>query len=232
MIKKQKQKKKTDKSAIFLRIAATILLLVGLALVFNRQISAFFVKQNQASALNSLTAEQIADNQKKKGTYDFSKVKSLGINETLKSRVKNTAGAIGIIAIPSVNLNLPIMQGLSNDALSTGGGTMRADQKMGQGNYPLAGHYMTDKGALFSPLERVQIGAKVYLTDLKKVYTYKIYYKKVVDPTAVWLVKNTKKKIVTLITCANGGTNRWSLRGKLIKTAKASKQNLGMFKTK
>ncbi|GHV97990.1 class A sortase [Lactobacillus nasalidis] len=232
MTSKANKKKEKDHRArrILVRCFAVILFMLGLALVFNQQITAFLVKQNQNAALRGLTREQIVENQKKAGMYDFKKVKSIDFAQTTRSRIKNTAGAIGAIAIPSVKLYLPIMKGLSDAAMSTGGGTMRKDQKMGQGNYPLAGHYMTDQGALFSPLERVELGSKVYLTDLKKVYVYKIYYKKVVDPSAVWLVANTKKKIVTLITCADGGTNRWSLRGKLLKTMKASKQNLEMFK--
>ncbi|MDN6779997.1 MAG: class A sortase, partial [Lactobacillus sp.] len=49
---------------------------------------------------------------------------------------------------------------------------------------------------------------------------------------AVWLVNNTKKKIVTLITCADGGANRWAIRGNLIKTEKATADNLRVFKMK
>ena len=109
---------------------------------------------------------------------------------------------------------------------------MRADQVMGKGNYPLAGHYMTAKGVLFSPLENAQVGQKVYITNLKKIYVYKIYMKKKVDPTAVWLVNNTKQNIVTLITCADGGVNRWAVRGNLIKTEKATDKNLQVFKLK
>ncbi len=131
---------------IILRLVAVILFLLGLALVFNQQISAFLVKQNQTAALKGLTRDQVVQNQKKKGMYDFKKVKSIDFAQTTRSRVKNTAGAIGAISIPSVKLYLPVMQGLSDAALSTGGGTMRADQKMGKGNYPLAGHYMTDQG--------------------------------------------------------------------------------------
>lgn len=121
---------------------------------------------------------------------------------------------------------------MSDDAMSTGGGTMRADQVMGQGNYPLAGHYMTAKGILFSPLEDVKKGELIYLTNLKKVYVYRIYMKKIVDPSAVWLVNNTKQNIVTLITCADGGKNRWAIRGNLIKTEKATDSNLKVFNLK
>lgn len=223
---------KKNKRNIWLRVVAIILLLVGLVLIFNKQISNMMVSQNQSSALSSLNRDSIEKNKKKKGMFDYGKVKEIDFAQVTRSRVKNTSDAIGAIAIPKVKMYLPIMLGLSNDAMSTGGGTMRPDQVMGKGNYPLAGHYMTTQGILFSPLENTKIGEKVYLTDLKKVYVYKIYMKKVVDPTAVWLVNNTKNNIVTLITCADGGANRWAVRGNLIKTEAATNKNLQVFKLK
>lgn len=233
-VKKEKLNKKTkaSKKTVFLRVLAVILFIVGIILVFNGPIQEYFVKQNQTSTLQGLTKKKVAANQKKKGMFDYSKVQDIDIAKVTRSRVKNTSNAIGAIAIPKVNLYLPILLGLSDDSLSTGAGTMREDQVMGQGNYPLVGHYMTAKGVLFSPIEDTKIGQKVYLTDLKKVYVYRIYMKRVVDPTAVWLVNNTKKKIVTLITCADGGINRWAVRGKLIHTKKATTKNLSVFKLK
>lgn len=225
-------KKKTNISRIILRVLGIILLIVGVALIFNKQISNQMIRHNQQSTLNGLNKSKVTENLRKKGMYDFSKVKSLGIAQATRSQVKKTSGAIGALAIPDVNMYLPIMLGMSDDAMSTGGGTMRADQVMGKGNYPLAGHYMTAKGILFSPLEDVKKGELVYLTNLNKVYVYRIYMKKIVDPTAVWLVDNTKKNIVTLITCADGGKNRWAIRGNLIKTEKANNNNLKVFKLK
>lgn len=225
-------KKKTNISRIILRVLGIILLIVGVALIFNKQISNQMIRHNQQSTLNGLNKSKVTENLRKKGMYDFSKVKSLGIAQATRSQVKKTSGAIGALAIHDVNMSLPIMLGMSDDAMSTGGGTMRADQVMGKGNYPLAGHYMTAKGILFSPLEDVKRGELIYLTNLNKVYVYRIYMKKIVDPTAVWLVDNTKKNIVTLITCADGGKNRWAIRGNLIKTEKATDNNLKIFKLK
>lgn len=214
---------------IILTILATILLLIGLVLIFNEPIKGWLVQMNQENKIAKISPKSIEHANKSKGDFDFSKVKSIDMAQIGKSMANNTAQTLGVLAIPSVKMRLPILKGLSDAALSSGGGTMRPDQKMGQGNYPLAGHYMTNKGILFSPIERAQIGQKVYLTDLKKVYTYKIYYKKVVNPYAVWLVNNTKKKMVTLITCANGGINRWAIRGKLVKTQKATAKTLKIF---
>lgn len=232
MTSKESKKNKSSVTTIIIRIVAIILLLVGLVLIFNKQIRNHIVQQNQSKALSSLTVKKVEQNQKKKGMFDFDKVKEIDFAQVTRTQVKNTSDAIGALAIPDVNMYLPIMLGLSDSAMATGGGTMRADQQMGEGNYALAGHYMTAKGVLFSPLEDSKKGQLVYLTDLKKIYIYKIYMKKKVSPYAVWLVDNTKKPIVTLITCADGGVDRWAVRGNLIKTEKASNKNLQVFKLK
>lgn len=57
-------KKKRNVGQILLRIAAIILLIVGLILIFNRQIRNQMVQQNQSKALGSLTAEKIEKTKK------------------------------------------------------------------------------------------------------------------------------------------------------------------------
>ncbi|CCI85677.1 sortase [Lactobacillus pasteurii DSM 23907 = CRBIP 24.76] len=225
-----KDKKQSKTKVILLRVLAVLLLVVGLVLVFNKQISDQMISHNQTKAITTLTVKKISENKKKKGMFDFSKVKEVDLNQVVKAKSNQDAYAIGALAIPDVNMYLPIMLGMSDAAMTTGGGTMRSDQVMGKGNYPLAGHYMTAKGILFSPLEDTKLGQRVYLTDLKKVFVYKIYMKKKVNPYAVYLVDNTQESIVTLITCADGGVNRWAIRGSLIKTEKATSKNLKVFK--
>lgn len=44
----------------------------------------------------------------------------------------------------------------------------------GQRNYGLASHHTDKKDLLFIPLTKVKINEKIYLTDLDKIYTYKI----------------------------------------------------------
>lgn len=115
-------KKKTNISRIILRVLGIILLIVGVALIFNKQISNQMIRHNQQSTLNGLNKSKVTENLRKKGMYDFSKVKSLGIAQATRSQVKKTSGAIGALAIPDVNMSLPIMLGMSDDAMSTGGG--------------------------------------------------------------------------------------------------------------
>lgn len=223
------------------KIAGIVLILAGIGIAAMPALGQEKIKENGKQELKAMTPKSIAENSKKKADFDFSKVKSIDPKSSLTAPKKigaggsferkalttpKTAGAIGEISVPAVNLQLPIMKGLSDYALSTGAGTMRADQKMGEGNYPLAGHYMTDKGGLFSPVERITKGNKIYISNLKKVYQYKCVWRKKVNPQSTYLVNNTKQKYITLITCADGGSNRWAVRGKLVKSSKATKANL------
>ncbi|MFD1471198.1 class A sortase [Companilactobacillus mishanensis] len=215
----------------FLSITGIVLLfIIAFGLIFNEPIKEFAVDHMSNKFLSGLTVDQVDKNSKKKANYDFKKVKPISAGQVAKASINNDAAIIGKMSVPAVDLYLPILKGLSNDALSTGGGTMKANEKMGKGNYALAGHYMTNKGVLFSRLQNVQLGDKAYITNLKKVYTYKIYYKKVVPPTAVYLIDDSPgKKLLTLITCADGGTNRWAIQGSLVKTQKANTKTLSVF---
>jgi len=56
-----------------------------------------------------------------------------------------------------VNLKLPIVKGVDDTALATGGGTLKPDEKMGEGNYALAGHYMTIKELYFHLLPEYKL---------------------------------------------------------------------------
>lgn len=215
-----------------LRITGYILLLlVALALIFNQQIKDFTVGWLGQNRNAQVTKTTIAKSRQVKGEFDFSKVKSIDTKQVAAAALnRDDVGTLGKIAIPAVNLSLPILKGLSDTALSTGAGTMKADQTMGQGNYALAGHYMTNKGILFSPIADTQLGEKIYITDLSQVYTYQIDVKKVVDPTQVSIIDDVPgKKMITLITCADGGANRWSVQGELVKVQKATKKSLAVF---
>lgn len=75
---------------------------------------------------------------------------------------------IGKIAVPAVGLKLPIFEGINDNNLLRGAGTMKENEKMGEGNYALAGHHMNNPDILFSPLAKAQVGELVYLTDGKK----------------------------------------------------------------
>lgn len=215
------------KRNIIIALIAAVLIILGGVSLMQKPMENHLAKSNQVAAINrtkKLTSKQVHKNLQKPGNFNYASVKPINSQQVKAASKQNIVG-IGLISIPSVNLHLPILKGLASNNLATGACTMRNDQIMGQGNYPLAGHYMTQSGNLFSPIENTQIGDYIYLTDLSKIYTYKIYLKKVVTPQSVYLINDTPKNIVTLITCANGGSDRWCVRGNLIHTEKYHQNN-------
>jgi len=119
----------------FFSIFGTVLLLlVALALIFNQPIKEYAVKRISQQNLTTLTAKKANENSKKAGEFDFNKVKPISAGQVAKASVNNDAAVIGKMAVPSVDLRLPIVVGLSDNSLSTGGGTMKENEKMGKSN--------------------------------------------------------------------------------------------------
>ena len=127
---------------------------------------------------------------------------------------------IGVVAIPDINLSVPISDGVSNIKLAQGAVTLKSGQKMGDGNYALAGHNM-HRGStiLFGPLyTSAKVGQKIYLSDLKHVYVYKTAVVKQIAATDVGVIKDVPgQKLVTLVTCNNDGSARIEVRGTYVK---------------
>jgi len=150
-------------------------------------------------------------------SYDPSDIQSL--SRIPKFQEVNMNFLVGYIQIPEVNLELPVLEGLTNENLNVATGTMKPGQEMGKRNYAIAGHHMPNENLLFSPLMRVKKGNLVYLTDKDKTYVYEVTKTEVLEVNRGDVVEDAEgDKIITLITCTDiQGTARWMVRGKLIK---------------
>lgn len=198
-------------------ILMAILLVVGLVLIFNQPIKEHLV----ASYQPKVSKQSIAQNNKKKATYNFSDVKDLNLQSAAQARAnRQQIHVIGEVSVPDINMTIPIAKGVNNTTLALAAGTMRPGMKMGQGNYALAGHNMAHGSKiLFSPLYyHAKVGQMVYLTDLKRVYEYKIYKRTFIAATQVNVVNDTKQPIITMITCDATGARRLLIRGRFVKS--------------
>lgn len=175
-----------------------------------------FAKQNQllTNFLALSTPETTVAIQKPK--YKKEEIKPLTPKVQLKAN-RTKMEKVGTLEIPSVNLALPIFNSLTNLELARGACVMEPEMRMGKGNYALAGHYLTSNGALFSPIAKIKKNDLIYVKSDHHEYVYKAYLNKKIPPTDTKVIKPTKKKIITLITCADGGSNRYLVRGHLIK---------------
>lgn len=131
---------------------------------------------------------------------------------------------IGIVKIPKINIEYPILEIGDIDPESA-----KKPMKLSiikywgenvndYGNLSIAGHNNKD-GTMFGKTKKLEIGDIVELTDLKgQKLQYSIYDIFVTDPNDVniLLPKDEAIREVTLITCTNGNKQRLILKAKEI----------------
>ena len=219
----KKNNKKTNRKNLLINVLAGFLILLSLALIFNSKIRDIFMVWNTNKyQVSQVSKEKLEENQDTEGNFDFDSVKAISSEAVLSSQWDSQKlPVIGGIAIPEVEINLPIFKGLDNVNLFYGAGTMKRDQEMGKGNYSLASHHIfTAENAsqmLFSPLSRAKNGMKIYLTDKDKVYTYVIHEVKHVTPDRVDEIDDRSGvDEITLVTCVDyDATERIIVKGDL-----------------
>lgn len=201
-----------------------VLMLAGGVFFFNKPIKNYFIEKTaQQYEISHVTKEEIEKNQRKTSqsiTFDFDAVKPLNLNAVAQSQLRGKSKDLPVIAsvaVPRVGICLPVFKGLENDGLYYGAGTLSPDQQMGVGNYGLASHRSDRADLLFTPLEEVRLGDKIYLTDLTNVYTYVAIWKEKVDPSAVDVLDvDPERCLITLLTCGDiYATTRLVVQGEL-----------------
>lgn len=235
-----KKKKSSKLGRVFSNILLTLMVIVGLLLIFNKSIrNALIVMNSNKYQVTQVTKEEIEENKEAETTFDFSSVRALSTESILSAQMSaQNLPVIGGIAIPELEVNLPIFKGVGNTELAYGAGTMKEDQVMGERNYALASHHIFGiAGAekmLFSPLDNAKEGMIIYLTDKEKIYTYVISEVKVVSPDHVEVIDDRPGQTeVTLVTCTDyNATNRIIVHGQFkesVEFEKASDEALEAF---
>ncbi|HFU4447879.1 TPA: class A sortase [Streptococcus suis] len=219
-----KDKKRKARRGSWLRnLAAGLLMLISLALIFNTSIRNMMIAWNSNKyQVTKVSKEEIASNKEVDTTFDFAQVESISTEAVMKAQWEaQQLPVIGGIAIPDLKINLPIFKGLSNVALMYGAGTMKETQEMGKGNYSLASHHIFGMAGasetLFSPLENAKEGMKIYLTDKENVYVYNVKSVQSVTPDSVYVIDDVEgQNEITLVTCEDlAATMRTIVKGDL-----------------
>lgn len=229
-MRRKKWKNRLINSLLFL------LFIVGIALIFNQPIKNFLLgRSKEHYQVATISREQVEEGLAQEATFDFDQVQPVDLDAVIRAQLSGKIlPVIGGVAIPSIEVQLPIFKGLDNDALLFGAGTFDPEQKMGEGNYALASHRIEETTILFTRLDEVQLDETVYLTDMENIYTYNVTVSKRIEPTEVEVLDEVEgKKMVTLITCGErAGVTRWLVQGELtdvtsVKTA--DKEMLAAF---
>ena len=189
---------------------STILIIIGVMLILTPFLSEEIIKYFSNNIVDDeISNEVLISNNSRdiEGEFDYDAIEDVDIMGVLRSSFQiNKDLIIGTIMIADLDLDLPIMKGLSGSNLMLGASTMKADQSFGQGNFSLAGHYMKNKDLLFGSLMDIELDTMVYVSDGKKMYEYEIYETLVVPDTALEMISDDKadevgKPVISLMTC-------------------------------
>ncbi|HSH35578.1 class A sortase [Schnuerera sp.] len=193
------------------KIIPILLIIIGILFLLIPSIKDQIIKYHSKSIIeDEITNETIkANNQNDQleVEFDFTAIEDVDIKSVIKGSIDfDKKFVIGTLLIPDLDINLPIMKGLSDANLMAGAATMKPEQSFGIGNFTLAGHYMKNKDLLFGSLMDLEIGNTVYISDGEKIYEYNIYDTVVVPDTAMDMLSDEKadekgKPIISLMTC-------------------------------
>ena len=227
---KPKVPKSNRKHHVVMGLLISVLMLLSLALIFNKQIMEAYINHvsNPKSAINTSAAE-MSKNAKKKGNYNPDSAVPVSPANLVKAAIANESRpVIGLVAMPEIGINLPVFLDDGDYTMMYGAGQLQPNQKMGKGNYVMVSHNMWtnadyySKTLLFSPLKQARAGQDIYLTNKQKVYHYVVTNVERIVPTE-WdhaAGKVSGKAVVTMLTCDTNDHYRIMVRGEL-KSVKA-----------
>lgn len=130
----------------------------------------------------------------------------------------NPGDEIGIIEIESVNLKNVIVESTDNEYLKYHVCHFEESAMPGEyGNFALAGHSSTYYyNQVFNEVHKVKVGDKIKITTADNEFVYTITETKVVESDEIEVLnQDMSKKEITLVTCTNGGKQRFIVKGEI-----------------
>ena len=221
-------------------IVATVMFIVGLGIIayptfsdwFNslqraRDISEYVaaVQETDTATLDAMMADARAYNERiatRSGVYSLSESERAQYEQLL--RVSNS-GVIGYVQINSINVNLPIYHGLSEETLQKAIGHMEGTSLPIGGpstHAVISGHRGLPSARLFTDLDKLEEGDTFSITVLNQTLFYEVDQIRIVLPDDLSLLTiEPGQDYVTLVTCTPYGVNthRLLVRGHRIEGA-------------
>ena len=185
-------------------IILIIIAVVIVALIVNKNIKSQKIETQAQQVLQRISnsVENIKDNE---NNVEEATVAVQEINEQLEGY-----GVIGIIKIPKINIEYPILEKTDKTSLKLSITRFWGGKVNQIGNLVLAGHNnFNDK--MFGKIDKLKNGDIIELTDSQLVTVkYQVFSKYVVDPDDIncILPEDENRREVTLITCINGNKER------------------------
>lgn len=110
---------------------------------------------------------------------------------------------VGVLRIPSIELEQPILKGATERNLNLSVATVEPTGPPGaDGNFAIAGHNSRTYGRHFNRMEELEEGDELFVDTGTENYTYKVTDIYVVEAEDMWVLGDTIDAAeITLITC-------------------------------
>lgn len=131
-------------------------------------------------------------------------------SNTNKKKTYKGFNVVGTIEIPKTNLKYPILEKVTKSSIETAVAVMYGPGPNQVGNTTIMGHNYRN-GLFFSNNKKLEVGDKIYITDLDgKKLTYTIYNKYETTPEdAEYMTRNTNGATeISLSTCTDDSKAR------------------------
>lgn len=126
--------------------------------------------------------------------------------------------ATAIMVIPKINLRVAVAEGTDSQTLKYAVGHFTGTALPGEkGNFCVAGHRSYTYSEYFNRLDELKAGDEIIVRTKKGEFSYVVNEIKVVEPTEISVLDQTKDATITLVTCTpiRVATHRLIIKGKL-----------------
>ena len=176
-------------------------LLLVLTYVGNRGYSAIYSRAMVRSFWASQASAQAlveGRTQSQSGLPDFSLWSEKRIKGYRASLLANVPPPLGVLDIPSLQLQVPVLEGTDDVTLDRGVGHIRGTASLGEsGNIGVAGH----RDGFFRVLKDIHLGDAIDLHSQSGTSHYLVDEIQIVPPTDVSVLGARAKPSLTLVTC-------------------------------
>ena len=175
----------SKRNRIAICIILTIIIFVSINFIHNQ----FFKDQKKDNnSKNDIKTGQESYNQE---------VENVAENEIIMNQYKENEWRI---LISKINLDAPIVEGTSKEALRRGVGHFQTTSKW-DGNVVLAAHNRGYKYNFFKEIKNLEEGDIIVYKTESDSRKYKVIENKKIKETDFSCLENTKENILTLVTC-------------------------------
>ncbi|NYF23814.1 class D sortase [Sporosarcina sp. JAI121] len=134
--------------------------------------------------------------------------------EPFNDKTQGFHGIEGVLTIPLIELELPVLYGADSVNLSRALGAVANMDRPGEmgGSYAIAGHQAHVFGAFFNRLHEVEAGTRFTYETREGTMEFEVFEVKVVKPHEVDVLDREKDiALLSLITCYPANSNKYRL---------------------